>query len=133
MREYMASVEAGRRINPRELVARYPDIAEELSECLQGLAFVQSAAAEIGAAARREIRYTPVTLEQHAAELAEHGVAPEVIELLTYLFGEVVDGRNAHTTDGVRRALGREPRDFADYARAAAADGSWSPAHSSVA
>ena len=29
-------------------------------------------------------------------------------ELLTYLFSEVVDGRNADTTDGVRRALGRE-------------------------
>ncbi|MFE4977839.1 NmrA family transcriptional regulator, partial [Kitasatospora sp. NPDC056651] len=27
--------------------------------------------------------------------------------------------------DGVRRALGREPRDFADYARAAAATGVW--------
>ena len=38
---------------------------------------------------------------------------PEVVELLTYLFGEVVDGRNADPTDGVRRALGREPRDFA--------------------
>ena len=44
----------------------------------------------------------PVLLEQHEAELAEHGVAPEVIELLTYLFKEVVDGRNADTTDGVQ-------------------------------
>ena len=54
MHEYMASVEAGRRINHRELLARYPDVAEELSECLQGLAFVQSAAAEIGAKAGDE-------------------------------------------------------------------------------
>jgi hypothetical protein len=30
----------------------------------------------------------------------------------------LLDGRNADTTDGVRRALGREGRDFADYARA---------------
>ena len=83
------------------------------------------AAAEIGEAAGREIRYTPVTLEQHEAELAEHGVAPDVIELLTYLFKEVVDGRNADTTDGVQRALGREPRDFSEYARDAAATGVW--------
>ena len=83
------------------------------------------AAAEIGEAAGREIRYTPVTLEQHEAELAEHGVAPDVIELLTYLFKEVVDGRNADTTDGVQRALGREPRDFRDYARDAAVTGVW--------
>jgi hypothetical protein len=46
-----------------------------------------------------------------------------MIELLTYLFSEVVDGRNAATTDGVRQALGRDPRDFADYARSAAATG----------
>jgi uncharacterized protein YbjT (DUF2867 family) len=84
------------------------------------------AAAEIGEAAGRDVRYTPVSFEQHEAELAEHGVDPDVIQMLTYLFGEVVDGRNADTTDGVRRALGREPRDFADYARDTAASGVWS-------
>jgi len=83
------------------------------------------AAAEIGGAAGREIRYTPVSLEQHAAELADHGVPPEFVDFLTYLFEEVVDGRNADTTDGVRRALGREPRDFGDYARQTAASGVW--------
>jgi uncharacterized protein YbjT (DUF2867 family) len=83
------------------------------------------AAAEIAEATGREIRYVPVSLEEHAAEAAEHGVPAEVVELLTYLFDEVVDGRNANTTDGVRRALGREPRDFKDYAREAAATGVW--------
>ena len=67
----------------------------------------------------------PVSLEQHAAEAAANGVPPEVVELLTYLFSEVMDGRNAAATDGVRRALGREPRDFSDYARRAAATGVW--------
>ncbi len=47
------------------------------------------------------------------------------VDLLTYLLREVVDGRNANTTDGVQRSLGRQPRDFADYARAAAATGVW--------
>jgi uncharacterized protein YbjT (DUF2867 family) len=98
----------------------------------RSLTFVE-AAAEIGEAAGREIRYTPVSLEQHAAELAEHGVAPEFVEFLTYLFSEVVDGRNANTTDGVRRALGREPRDFADYAREVAASGVWSASPAAVA
>jgi hypothetical protein len=50
-------------------------------------------AAEISEASGREIRYAPVSLEQHAAEAAEHGVPPEFVELLTYLFAEVVDGR----------------------------------------
>ena len=57
------------------------------------------------------------------AEAAEHGAPPEVVDLLTYLFREVVDDRNANTTDGVRRALGQQPWDFADYAQAAT--GAW--------
>jgi hypothetical protein len=56
------------------------------------------------------------------------GVPTDVVQLLTYLFGEVLDGRNAHVTDGVHRALGREPRDFAEFARDAAAAGAWRPA-----
>jgi uncharacterized protein YbjT (DUF2867 family) len=83
------------------------------------------AIAEIALATGRDIRFVPVSIEEHAAALAEHDVAPEVIELLTYLFSEILDGRNAHVTDGVRQALGREPRDFGDYARGAAASGVW--------
>ena len=67
----------------------------------------------------------PISLEEFAVEAAEQGVEGEVIQLLVYLFSEVLDGRNASTTDGVRRALGREPRDFADYARATADSGVW--------
>src|SRR5918998_3693450 len=83
------------------------------------------AAAEIAEATDREVRYVPVSLEEHATEATEHGVPAEVVELLTYLFAEVVDGRNADTTDGVRRALGREPRDFRDYTRETASTGVW--------
>ena len=52
----------------------------------------------------------PGQLEQLAAEAAEQGLPAEVIELLAYLFTEVIDGRNAETTDGVRRALGASSR-----------------------
>ena len=83
------------------------------------------AAAVIAAASGRQVRYVPVTIEEHAAELLGHGVPPEVVELLTYLFGEIVDGRNASTTEGVAQALGRAPRDFAGYASTAAAAGAW--------
>ena len=41
------------------------------------------AAAEISRAAGRQIRYVPVSLEEHAAQAAEHGVPAEVVELLT--------------------------------------------------
>ncbi len=49
--------------------------------------------------------------------------------LTLVLGGTGLDGRNAHMNDGVRRALGREPGDFAEYARRTAAAGVWeSPA-----
>jgi uncharacterized protein YbjT (DUF2867 family) len=82
---------------------------------------------EISKATGREIRYVPVSIEEFAAAAYEQHVPTEVVELLSYLFAEVLDGRNAHLTDGVQRALGREPRDFSDYAREAAASGVWTP------
>jgi hypothetical protein len=57
--------------------------------------------------------------------LTEHGVPADVVGLLRYLFTEVLDGRNARLADGVQRALGREPRDFAEFARDAVAAGAW--------
>jgi len=80
---------------------------------------------ELAQAAGRRIRYAQIPLSEFAALLAEHHLAPGSVSLFTYLFAEVHDGRNAHLTDGVERALGREPTDFADYARATAATGVW--------
>jgi eukaryotic-like serine/threonine-protein kinase len=50
VQEYMAAVEAGRRPDIAELISRHRDIGEELLACIQGLAFVQSAAAQINPA-----------------------------------------------------------------------------------
>jgi uncharacterized protein YbjT (DUF2867 family) len=83
---------------------------------------------EIADATGREIRYVPVPLDAFAADLAGQAYPQDVVDLLAYLFGEVLDGRNAHLTDGVERALGRTPRDFRDYARKTAATGVWHPA-----
>jgi uncharacterized protein YbjT (DUF2867 family) len=88
------------------------------------LTFAQ-AVAEIGAAGGRELTYLSVPLEAYAGEAAAQGVPPETIALLTYLFTEVLDGRNASVTDGVERALGRPPRDFAGYVADTAAAGTW--------
>ena len=57
----------------------------------------------------------PITIDDFVAAVYEDVPAAE-LELLSFLFTEVLDGRNAHLTDGVQRALGREPRDFAGYA-----------------
>ena len=55
----------------------------------------------------------------------EMGLPEDIAWLLDYLFATVLDGRNAHLGDGVCRALGREPGDFAEYARRTAATGVW--------
>ncbi|MGH9258591.1 MAG: NAD(P)H-binding protein [Acidimicrobiales bacterium] len=88
------------------------------------LTFAQ-AVAEIARAAGREVRFVPVSVEQYSSQLTGLGVPAEFVSLSVYLFTVVLDGRNAHLTDGVQRALGRTPRDFTDYAEAAAATGVW--------
>jgi uncharacterized protein YbjT (DUF2867 family) len=84
----------------------------------------RDAVGEIAKASGREIRYVPVSIEEYAAGAAEFGVPPEFVEFLTYLFTEVL-GNHPYLTDGVQRALGREPRDFSVYARETAASGVW--------
>jgi uncharacterized protein YbjT (DUF2867 family) len=82
-------------------------------------------AAEISIATGRRVAYVPVPHDAFVSEVARSGAAEDVVWMLDYLFATVLDGRNAYLTDGVQRALGRPPRDFADYARAAAATGVW--------
>src|SRR4051812_3995954 len=81
--------------------------------------------AEVARASGREVAFVSVAPADYATELAAADLPPGVADLIMYLFGEVLDGRNAHLADGVQRALGRPPRDFADYARNAAATGVW--------
>ncbi|MFJ3792745.1 NAD(P)H-binding protein [Kitasatospora sp. NPDC090091] len=78
-------------------------------------------AAELTAATGREIRFTPISVEEYRTVLAAAGLPGDFADLFTL----ILDGRNAHLSDGVRRALGREPRDFAAFAREAAAGGAW--------
>jgi uncharacterized protein YbjT (DUF2867 family) len=83
------------------------------------------AAAEIGAATGREIRFSSVPIDDYVAVLRGLGEPEEVVWLIRYLFTEVLDGRNAWVGDGVQRALGRGRRDFRDFAAGAAAAGHW--------
>lgn len=85
----------------------------------------REAVAEISEATGRDVRFVPVSVRDYASVLEDEDVPREFVSFLTYLFAEVLDGRNASTADGVERALGREPRDFTDYARDAAATGVW--------
>jgi uncharacterized protein YbjT (DUF2867 family) len=88
------------------------------------LSFAQAVDAIAGARGR-PVGFVQVTPEQYSEALAQHGVPDDVAGLVLYLFTSVLDGRNAHVTDGVQRALGRQPRDFADYVQGTAATGVW--------
>lgn len=82
------------------------------------------AAAEMSRAAERDIQYVPISLEDFRTAMTEEA-GPMVADLLTAICREVFDGRNEHLGDGVQRALGRAPRDFADFCKSAAASGVW--------
>ena len=84
------------------------------------------AVGEIAQATGRDIRYVDVPIEAYASALHEAQVPPDYVDLITYLFTEVLDGRNASVSDGVTRALGRPARDFASYVRDTASTGVWS-------
>jgi uncharacterized protein YbjT (DUF2867 family) len=82
-------------------------------------------AAELSRATGREIAFVSIPHDAFVAGARDSGAPPEVVWLLDYLFSTVLDGRNAYLADGIQRALGRAPRDFADYAREVAATGVW--------
>jgi uncharacterized protein YbjT (DUF2867 family) len=82
-------------------------------------------AAELSEAAGYPVRYAPITPAEFAAQLKGAGLPDDFADGLAGVFTEIMDGHNAHLTDGVQRALGRPPRDFSDYVRATAATGVW--------
>ena len=81
--------------------------------------------AELSKATGREIAYIDIPHEAFMGEITKSGAPKDVAWMLDYLFSTVLDGRNAHLTDGVQRALGRPPKDFAVYAREVSASGLW--------
>ncbi|MBD5782042.1 NAD(P)H-binding protein [Pelagicoccus sp. NFK12] len=88
---------------------------------------LEQVASELSEAIGRTIEFHSVSVSQYAEELTQHGFSSEEALPIAQLISEVFDGRNAYLTDGVQRALGRAPRDFSDFANAAAADGIWNP------
>ncbi|MGQ0574645.1 MAG: NmrA family transcriptional regulator [Pseudonocardia sp.] len=85
----------------------------------------EQAVAEIAAATGTDIGYRRISAAEFLAGLTAGGVPESDATAYAEIFGTVLDGRNAHLSDGVRRALGRAPRDFAEYARDAATTGVW--------
>lgn len=95
---------------------------EVTGPCLMSFA---EAVAEIAKASGRAVAFQTISHEEFKAGAEQMSLPQDVLWLLDMLFTETLDGRNQRVTDGVLRALGREPKDFADYAREAAAGGVW--------
>ena len=77
----------------------FADIANDLSQALD-----------------KEIQYQELTHEEFVGGIKASGAPAIVVWMMDYLFTTVLDGRNSSLCDGVQRALGREPKDFRDYA-----------------
>ncbi len=84
-------------------------------------------AAELSRAMGRTVQYLPISFEDFHAEIA-HANGEMIADVITDIARETLDGRNANLADGVQRALGRAPRDFADFANKAAMSGAWTRA-----
>lgn len=85
----------------------------------------EDVATEISRVAGREVQYIRIPKADFAGAIASSGAPQEIAWLLNYLFDTVLDGRNAYVSDGVQRALGREPTDFSEFVRRIAASGAW--------
>ncbi len=85
-----------------------PQVAEELSKAIG-----------------RPVQFEAVSVPEYAKELVVHGFSQEESLPIAQLIADVMDGRNATLTNGVQRALGREPRDFSEFTRIEAAAGTW--------
>jgi uncharacterized protein YbjT (DUF2867 family) len=86
---------------------------------------MEDVASDLSKALNRPVVFQSVTVEAYAAELVQHGFSEEESMPIAELIADVLDGRNASLVNGVQEALGRPAKDFADFAKDAAAAGVW--------
>ncbi|WP_435109844.1 NAD(P)H-binding protein [Nocardiopsis synnemataformans] len=82
-------------------------------------------ASEISEGTGRDVRYVPLSPEGFVAELIRQGYAEEDARSFERTLSPIRLGLDSHLSGGVRRALGREPRDFTDFVHDAEASGAW--------
>ncbi|MEI5102215.1 NAD(P)H-binding protein [Streptomyces sp. PmtG] len=83
------------------------------------------AVAEIAAASGRPMRFEPITADQFLTELRAADVPDPLAHELNAVFTFTAEGHLSPLATGVRDVLGRDPRDFSTYVRAAAKAGAW--------
>lgn len=73
----------------------------------------------------RDLNVVDVSREEFVEGLEASGLPEGMVQLVDYLFSEVLDGRNSSLGDGVQRALGRPPRDFRSFLQKAHLSGAF--------
>lgn len=86
---------------------------------------VTEALGEISRATGRRMRHRDGDEEGFVRDMAEWGVPAEEARMWANALTPIRTGGDAVVADGVDRALGRGPRDFAAFADTAAAAGAW--------
>lgn len=80
---------------------------------------IAEAVTEISEATGRRIRYVPLSHGEFVAELVGQGWSAAEAEDYAEAVSPIRRGMDSHISDGAWRALGRRPRDFTDYVKAA--------------
>ncbi|MEM6277858.1 MAG: NAD(P)H-binding protein [Verrucomicrobiota bacterium] len=73
----------------------------------------------------RELNVVDVSREEFVEGLEAAQLPEGLVQLVDYLFNEVLDGRNSSLGDGVQRALSRSPRDFRSFLQKAHLSGAF--------
>lgn len=86
---------------------------------------IGEAVGTIAVALNKPIRARPASREECRRHLVERYYSEDAVDRSIATCQLIRRGDDAHLSDGVQRATGRQPRDFADFAREAAAAGVW--------
>ncbi len=83
---------------------------------------------EISNATNRDIKFTPISLEEYIKMLEQYNVPKDYIWLINYLFSNVLDAKgNDNVSNDIEKVLGRKPKDFSQYVYETAEAGVWTP------
>lgn len=83
------------------------------------------AIARIAEVSERKVSFRACSEEEFESTLISVGFAEEDASFFSNLVTDILDGKNAMTSDGFQRALGREPRSFTTFVEGAHAEGCW--------
>ncbi|MCP3104501.1 NAD(P)H-binding protein [Myxococcus sp. K15C18031901] len=90
----------------------------------EGLSF-ETAVHKIATALGKPVQYLPVAPEKYVPMQIAAGLPAEVAEVVAQLFDAIREGAGSYVSDGVRQALGREPRSFDAFVKDAIVTGAW--------